>query len=227
MQNVKNTMIDTLLAYIAPHLCCGCGKIGSLLCDNCKYDITSEPFGECIECSGATTRNTCRQCILPYQKSWCVGDRSGVLREIIDCYKFENVKAGYKTLATLLDECVDDLPPQTIVVPIPTISSHVRARGYDHALLMARGFAQKRSLAVQKVLTRTTTTTQRGSSRQQRQVQAEAAFALSRPLCSDAPYLIVDDITTTGATLRSAANVLRQAGARQIWVAVIAKQPLD
>lgn len=172
-------------------------------------------------------RNTCGQCMLPYERSWCVGKRNGVLREVIDCYKFENAKAGGKTLAGLLDECISDLPADTIIVPIPTIPAHVRQRGYDHALLLAKQFAQKRSLVVQKILLRTANTTQRGASRAQREKQAQRAFTVSRPLRSDAPYLIVDDITTTGATLRYAAEALHSAGASTVWVAVIAKQPLD
>jgi ComF family protein len=220
-------MIDTLLSYIAPHLCCGCNKMGSLLCDNCKYNITNESLNECVECSKAVIDNTCGQCDLPYERSWCVGERDGILREIIDRYKFENTKAGCETLADLLDETISHLPLQTIVVPIPTITAHIRQRGYDHALLLANKFAKKRSLSVQKVLSRTANTTQRGASRKQRRLQAEQAFTVRKTLYADTPYLIVDDITTTGATLRYAAEALRDAGAKIIWVAVVAKQPLD
>ncbi|MET0980124.1 MAG: phosphoribosyltransferase family protein [Candidatus Saccharimonadales bacterium] len=39
--------------------------------------------------------------------------------------------------------------------------------------------------------------------------------------------MLIDDVVTTGATIKYAAESLRQAGATQIWVAVIARQPLD
>jgi len=41
------------------------------------------------------------------------------------------------------------------------------------------------------------------------------------------PYLLVDDVMTTGSTLKYAARALKQAGASQVWVAVIARQTLD
>ena len=59
----------------------------------------------------------------------------------------------------------------------------------------------------------------------QRQRQARQAFACPRTLSSEVTYCLIDDISTTGATIRYAARHLRTAGARQVIAVVVAHQP--
>lgn len=54
---------------------------------------------------------------------------------------------------------------------------------------------------------------------------AREAFR-ARTLLSGGVYLLVDDVVTTGATLQSAAQTLLDAGADEVWVCAVAKQPL-
>lgn len=167
------------------------------------------------------------RCSPPYERAWHVGERNGELRELIDGLKFKNERAAAKVLAQLLDEKVNQLPSSTIVVPIPTIMPHIRTRGYDQTLLIARYFAKKRNHALQPIVIRTTNTVQRGMGRRERLRQAEAAFTVKGEINANIPYLLIDDVVTTGATLQYAARALRQAGATTVWVAAIARQPLD
>ena len=76
-------------------------------------------------------------------------------------------------------------------------------------------------------LQRCTSTVQRGASRSERINQARLAFRGAENTNGDVPYLLVDDIVTTGATLYFAAKTLKSAGANTVWVATIARQPLD
>ncbi len=221
-------MIDRLLGIIAPHYCSGCGKTGTLLCDNCKYDIIQEPLETCIVCQCLTgTDNLCRRCKVPYQKAWCVGERSDSLQRLIGVYKFRRAKAGYCDIAELLLSRLPELPPSTIIVPIPTVGSHIRERGYDHMALIARYIAKKRGLVTQNVLVRKTNTKQRDASFRVRQQQAKQAFGCRGLLEPDVPYVLIDDVVTTGATLYYSAQALRDGGANIIWVAAVARQPLD
>lgn len=64
---------------------------------------------------------------------------------------------------------------------------------------------------------------QRGASRAQREQQAKTAF-YANGVTPGASYLLIDDITTTGATLRYASRALRDDGAAEVWVAVVAHQ---
>ena len=75
-------------------------------------------------------------------------------------------------------------------------------------------------------MSRKTTTTQLGANRKERITQAKEAFR-SRAIPEQTVYLLIDDIATTGATLQYAAKSLQEAGAQTIWVAALARQPLD
>lgn len=216
-------MIETVISLLAPHHCYACGKIGEILCDNCKYDITLDPYARCIVCCRLTPVDSlCLDCKMPYQKAWCVGERTETLQQLVDDFKFNNTKAAHKPLAGLLDTILPVLPETTKIIPIPTIPAHIRQRGYDHAWLIASHLAKLRGLkATASVLHRAANTTQRGNTRQDRQRQAANAFTCRTRLDASVPYLIIDDVTTTGATLRYAAKALQSAGATSVWVAVV------
>lgn len=220
-------MIDRLLQIIAPHHCFECGKTGDLLCQNCKYDIVEDTFSGCIVCERPTASGICSACRTTYSKAWCVGDRTGSLLQLINVYKFERAKAAGSYLADLLDASLPVLPPDTIVVPVPTVPSHIRVRGYDHALLLARLFAKKRTLRTSTCLKRYSALSQRGLNKNERLKLAEKTYTCKTQLDSSVPYLLIDDVVTTNATLRFAARALQDAGATEVWVAVIARQPLD
>ncbi len=220
-------MIDGLLQIIAPHHCYGCGEVGALLCDNCKYDIVSDGFSACLVCLMPTTDGICAAHRHGYDRAWCVGDRSGSLERLIDGFKFERARYAYKCLAELLDMTVDSLPPDTVVVAVPTIPSHIRQRGYDHAELVARHFARMRGLRYRSLLSRSSASVQRGASRRLRMAQAKQAFRCPSSLDPAVPYLVIDDVVTTNATLRYAGVALKEAGATKVWVAVVARQPLE
>ena len=222
-------MFDTLLSYVAPHHCSGCDISGTLLCDNCKYDIVSEPFLQCAACgkNSAGRNGLCRQCRVPYTRAWCVSTRQDHLQRLIGNYKFTNAKSAYTHLAGLLDGCLSDLPPDTVIVPVPTANSHIRQRGYDHMLLVAKQLGKLRGLPITTSLQRATNTQQRSASARQRTENAKSAFICESKLDPKKNYLIIDDVITTGATVKYAAIALQHAGAETVWVASISRQPLD
>ncbi|MBC7943459.1 ComF family protein [Candidatus Saccharibacteria bacterium] len=164
---------------------------------------------------------------MPYTRAWCAGERRDVLQRLIGLYKFERARVAHKVLGDLLLQTLPELPSETIIVPVPTAHSHVRERGYDHTVLIAQYIATKRNLKFEESLSRIGSTTQRRASATKRQSQAKTAFAARRDIINDVPYLLVDDIVTTGSTIKYAAQVLKNAGATEVWVAVLARQTLD
>jgi ComF family protein len=227
MLNVKNTIVDTLLSVVAPHLCSGCGRIGGAFCDNCKYDISVEPFSNCLLCEKPSSSGVCDEHKVAFNQAWAVGARSGALQRLIGSFKFRNMKAASVDLADLLHRVLPPLPAGSIFVPIPTTPAHIRERGYDHMLLIAEALGRRRSLPVQQVLKRDNVLIQHRASRKERLVQASTAFRVEGFIDPDATYILLDDVVTTGATIIEASLLLRHAGATTIWVATTSRQPLD
>lgn len=226
--NVKNTIVERVLQNIAPHHCSGCGNVGSLLCPYCKYDIIHEPFLGCIVCGNSSRVGICTIHDAPIQRSFVVSERSGVLEALIDGLKFHNVKAAAKDLAALLDERLPLLPEGTIIVPIPTVRSHIRQRGYDQVELIARHLAERRQVTIVRALERVGKDTQHKLGREDREVAAKRAFVLNSRVRveKDSPILLLDDIITTGATVLQATQTLQPLGV-PVFVSALAYQPLD
>lgn len=156
-----------------------------------------------------------------------MGERTDELRRTIDKYKFDNARAAHKILAELLSERIGQLPSSVIVAPIPTIPSHIRQRGYDHTLLLARELASLQKLhLIPHLLKRVTNTQQRGATKKMRRVQAKEAFKVTTSV-DGGIYLLIDDIITTGSTVNFAAKSLLNAGSDEVWVAIIARHALD
>lgn len=221
-------MIDKCLSIIAPHHCLLCNLSGDLLCSSCKYDIVNEPYEGCILCSKPTSdNNICSNCKVPYNKAWIVGERTDTLSQLVNIYKFFSTKSAHRDIASLLDLRLPELPKSTVVVPVPTIRRHVRERGYDHTLLFSDRFSHMRNLELQQAISRKTNTKQLGSSRKLRINQAKQAFEVNKQLDPNRPYLLIDDVITTGATIHYATKALLASGAKNVWVAIIAIQPLD
>ena len=216
-----------LANILAPHYCCFCGKVGYSLCHSCEYNITSEVYEACILCRKLSrpADNLCSGCPATFTKAWCVGDRQGGLKQLINSLKFERMRGAHQPLGELLAHTLPHLPSDVCVVPVPTISGHIRLRGYDQTHLIASHLAKKRGLRYRPALRRATNTVQRGATRQQRIAQAKVAFVAKQNVTDR--YLVVDDISTTGATLQYAAQALLDAGASEVWVAVVACQPLE
>ena len=224
-KNVKNTMVERVLEIVAPHPCFGCGKIGTPLCIDCKYDIIHDPFWGCIACGTPTAQGVCENHSHAIERAFVPGVRSAALEDTINGLKFQNVKAAAKEMALLLHYYLPLLPSSVRLVPVPTVRAHIRQRGYDQVELIVRHFATLRDLPIDKVLQRQTTATQHITGRSERFSQAEGAY-VAHGVEPGALYLVVDDVITTGATVQAAAKAILDAGGR-VWVAALAYQPLD
>lgn len=224
---VKNTIVEAMLQYVAPHPCFGCGKIGSPLCLYCKYDIVSESFSGCFICGAPELRGVCKIHAIPVENVRIVSRYTDTVESLLHGLKFNYMKAASKTAAELLDESHPVYPNNSVVVSIPTLSSHIRQRGFDHIGLVAQQFAALRGLAYKPLLKRINKATQHHLGRKDRIKEAKQAFAYSPiPNYENAPIILVDDIVTTGSTISEAANILSKYHPT-LFIAALAYHPLD
>ena len=222
-------MIEHILDIISPHRCCSCGEIGDILCSNCKYDIISEPLSVCALCLKPVAKiGLCGSCQrkMPFEQVWFVGERSEALKKLIDQYKFQSSRAGAAVLAELLDEILPILPAGTALTGIPTSPSTVRVRGFDHVGLIVRELARRRNLSVTSLLERKTHATLHFLKKSDREKLGPELFRLNSKVMPKS-VLLVDDILTTGTTLRSAGKLLKEAGVEHLYGVVVARQPLN
>ncbi len=115
-------------------------------------------------------------------------------------------------------------PGRPVVVPVPTAGPRAAARGLDHAAVLAAAVAGAvGGVTVRRVLRHAGGARQAGRSRPAR---LDAAGRTIRPtgrrLPSGVTAIVVDDVRTTGATVRVAASRLRDAGAGRVVAAIVA-----
>ena len=222
------SILDKILHVIAPHSCVVCGKEGSLLCAWCLPDSMEPLPSRCYRCySAAADSLVCRACRRqsPLQHVWVRTWYEAHVKRLVYGFKFERQQAAVVPLAQLMAQTVPYLDRATIVTHVPTASSRVRQRGYDHAALLAKAVARHLDLPYAPVLVRHGQTRQVGARRAARLAQLQGAFRVKCPeAIAGARILLVDDILTTGATLETASRCLKKAGAKVVDGLVIAQK---
>lgn len=218
--DVKITTFSGILDLIAPHSCRGCGQLGEVLCKRCKnYNI-----GQAIK--------ICSRCKKDYEECKCEIPvfagfyREGLMMELVEDYKYQSIRDLSKVLAEILDEI---LPKglggglQVVIVPLPTAPKHIRERGFDHTLKLAKALARRRKeFSVARVISRYKNTVQVGANAKTRKKQAREAYEIKNNMVRpDVFYLLLDDIWTTGASMEEAILLMKKAGAKHLATAVI------
>lgn len=112
-----------------------------------------------------------------------------------------------------------------LVIPIPISPSRKRERGYNQAALLARPIAlyYGRAYAPQALEKQRDTRSQVGLTYEQRWMNVQDAFVADRGIVRDKQVLLVDDVTTSGATLNYGAQALLNAGAGKAYCLTLAR----
>ncbi|MEP1125222.1 MAG: phosphoribosyltransferase family protein [Ilumatobacter sp.] len=176
--------------------CAGCDKPGSAICTTCRFALVGPPPRD--QAHGVIAA-------VPF---------TGRARSIVLGMKYRNRRAVGRHLAGLI---VNRLVAQhahhgiDVVTWAPTSARRRRERGFDQGELLARSVARQLGVPCRRLLERDASPSQTGRSRAERLDDAPRFDA--RPGIDGAQVLVVDDVVTTGSTLRSAAAALEERGA--------------
>jgi ComF family protein len=159
------------------------------------------------------------------------------LREAIHALKYDRLHPAAKGLGRMLAEAIAQLdaeaPAEMLVVPVPLHRSKYAQRGFNQARSLAAEALKilskshpkwRLTLASSTLMRLRATESQAGLTPRMRRMNVRGAFLVSDPSAVMLKHvLVIDDILTTGATARAAAQVLLRAGAASVWVATLAR----
>jgi ComF family protein len=159
-------------------------------------------------------------------RALAAGAYDGALRAIVHALKYDGRRSLAKPLAGLMrSRCAELFRDADCLIPVPLHPSRRRVRGFNQALDLARRLGSD-SLPVHQALRRVRATpTQTGLPAAQRHRNMKDAFTPSRlaPALRGCVVVLVDDVSTTGATLEACAKVLRELGVREVRAVTAAR----
>jgi len=230
-----------------PTHCLACGERGDDGIDLCERCTAALPWNRsaCLRCAIPLPKvdgdgpQTCGICLQHAGESAQRG-RAAPLAEVHAAFvyaapvdrlllrfKFHHDLAAGGLLAQLMAQTLATAPRPEALVPVPLHRARLRQRGYDQALELARPLARALGLplldgALRRVRA---TAAQSQLDAAQRRRNLKDAFELSAGLALPAHVALVDDVMTTGATLRVASLALRRGGVQRVDAWVCARVP--
>jgi ComF family protein len=159
------------------------------------------------------------------------------MKAAIHALKYDRLHPAARGLGRMLAQAIAQLaaeaPAEMLVVPVPLHRIKHAERGFNQARSLAvealrflrKSHPQwKLTLASSTLMRLKATDSQAGLNPRQRRMNVRGAFTVSDQAAVTLKHvLVIDDIFTTGATARAAAQALTQAGAASVWVATLAR----
>lgn len=226
-------LLNLLLRALFPANCAECGRKTEkdmALCEKCLASIPTNDFLFCGRCHAR----------LPAGKKICHFDTPFILaaatdyrlnppiQKIIRRFKFRHSDWIGETLGQLIRPYALKVLPQEdfLICPIPLGKRRRHERGFNQAEVLANIVSRDLKISLEKnALQRIKETKAQTllSGLKNRELNLENAFWADSQKVKDRNILLIDDVTTTGATLSSASSALKSAGAKKIYALVSAK----
>jgi ComF family protein len=228
LTKLKGIALDLLF----PRWCVGCGREGDFICPSCLKSLPRIMPPLCPRC-GRPQLNAviCHVCV-GWQAS-IDGIRApfkfdGTVRQAIHELKYNNLRAIAALLGQWLSDYLAANPlPAEVLVPVPLHHKRLRERGYNQSRLLALELSNISGLPlVADCLVRKNygTPQARTHNVEERRNNVADAFACRDRRLEGRAILLIDDVSTSGATLDACALALKAAGASSVWGLVIAKE---
>ncbi len=225
------TAATDVLSIIWPAVCVACNSdAAQCVCDACQEDIDRlAAIKACPACGRSSAGSACPNCggqgTAHLTRVHRLGTFDPPLSHLIRAAKFGGRWELCGWLGNRLGESMTGVATDTVVVPVPLHPHRKARRGYDQADLIASKLARRLGLPMTRVLSRQRNTRPQTDLQgtAARAVNLRDAFIVDRPdLVAGKRVLLVDDVTTSGNTLRSAARTLAAAGPTGLSAAVVA-----
>jgi ComF family protein len=183
------------------------------------------PFADAYPLDEHDLCTVCRQSLVNVDTAYSFGSYEGPLRNLIHLFKYAKVESLACPLSRLL---IRSLPLEQrfdIVLAMPMHWRKRWERGFNQAELLAKPVAKRYGLKLATNLRRKRhTKAQAGLTEAQRRENARGSFLIKRPEeLQGKRVLLIDDVFTTGATLRAAAAALKKAGAAHVSALTLAR----
>ena len=241
-------MFQRLIRYIFPNKCLKCSKIldgNSAICSDCFNKMDFITYPNCLICgrpfefdNGAKTIcPTCMQDkrpIIKYNRS-CF-DYSANIKSLIFAFKFYDRTNLAKIFAKWMINSGEDYFKKTkrkiktpdIIIPVPLHWTRLITRKYNQSALLANEISKLTNIpAKHKILKRNRRTKPQVNFNGKARVKnVRNAFEVRGETDIDIKgktILLIDDVYTTGSTLKECAKALKQKGAENIYSLTIAK----
>jgi len=233
--------LGALLDLVLPTTCSACAACDVSdggLCDACNVRLLAlAALKYCPRCGATIGPNIparadgCRACPTPLPRFASVtrlGPYTAPLRRVVQALKYHRVETMCARLGEMLAMALDarhEADQFDMALPVPMHWRRRLVRGCDHARMLARAVGRQLDLPVGAELARIRhTPPQVHLPRTRRLANIHGAFAVTRPAdIAGARILLVDDVTTTGATANEASRTVLRAGASSVHLAVVAK----
>ena len=233
--NIKELMDRVLFALSVPK-CVACGKRldygQKALCHECSTEFCDFKTRECARCARVLSKCSC---VTPYLKAHFIG-------RVVKCFRYINRKemtAGNSLIyslkkdnrADVLERCADELevairncvrfPENYIFTNVPRRKAAIVKYGIDHSELLAKELAKRFDAEYLKLLKSNAKREQKSLEPSDRLKNADFDAIGSVDL-GGREVIIVDDIITTGASMASAATIIRSLGCKSITAVALA-----
>jgi ComF family protein len=238
-----STVSDALVATLFAPPCACCGVVLdtptlSPVCEACWRNLRRTTPPLCAVCGGAlAAAGPHASCPLDgslIRTARALGPYEGVLRDLVHAIKFDHRRSLATPLGAMLaPAAVDVLRDADALVPVPLHPWRLWRRGFNQADDMARALSGHRLPVLRAIRRARATTPQSALHADARRPNVLGAFRLNawtyrgeaswRSRLSGATLVLVDDVTTTGATLDAAARELLDAGASEVRAVTLAR----
>ena len=154
----------------------------------------------------------CIRASMPY-------DSSPLMKKAVHLLKYKRSRRMHVYLAELIARSLQDtyIDPSAVLCPVPLHWSRKFQRGFNQAELLARGVGTAKNLSVCNMLRRTRSTGyQAKRGRKERLMAVQNAFKVCRNVTLPDTVILIDDLSTTGATFDACANALKNSGVKRV-----------